>query len=72
MRSNLELSNIAMYNVGKQLKALDFVKAKRRLRQFGRIMDQMLNKYDMVLTPTLGEPPVPIGSQQPGNKDRSQ
>ena len=70
VRSNLELSNIAMHSIGKQLKALDFVKAKRRLRYFGRIMDQMLSKYDMVLTPTLGEPPVPVGSQQPGNKDR--
>jgi amidase len=70
VRSNLELSNFALYCVGKQLKALDFVKAKRRWRQLGVIMDQMLNIYDMVLTPTLGEPPVPVGSQLPGNKDR--
>ena len=68
--SNVELPNIAMYNIGKQLKALDFVKAKRRLRHFGRVMDKMLYTYDMLLTPTLGEPPVLVGSQQPGNKDR--
>lgn len=30
----------------------------------------MLNRYDLVLTPTLGEPPVPVGSQQPDKKDR--
>ncbi len=70
VKSNLELSNFAMYSIGKQLKALDFVKAKRRWRQLGVIMDQMLNTYDMVLTPTLGEPPVPVGSQKPGSKDR--
>lgn len=70
VRSNLELSNIALYSIGNQLKALDFVKAKRRWRQLGVIMDQMLSTYDMVLTPTLGEPPVPVGSQQPGKKDR--
>lgn len=70
VRSNLELSSIALYSIGKQLKALDFVKAKRRWRQLGVIMDQMLSTYDMVLTPTLGEPPVPVGSQRPGNKDR--
>jgi amidase len=69
VRSNLELSNFALYNLGRQLKALDFVKAKRRWRLFGRIMDQILNTYDMVLTPTLGEPPVPVGSQKPGSKD---
>ena len=70
VRSNLEVSSFALYSVGKQLKALDFVKAKRRWRQLGLILDQMLNTYDMVLTPTLGEPPVPVGSQEPSNKDR--
>ena len=70
VKSNLELSNIALYSIGKQLKALDFVKAKRRLRHFGRIMNKMLNRYDLVLTPTLGELPVRVGSQQPGKKDR--
>jgi len=69
VKSNLELSNIALYSIGKNLKALDFVKAKRRWRQFGKITDQMLTTYDMLLTPTLGEPPVPIGSQQPSKKD---
>ncbi|MBN1883342.1 MAG: amidase [Deltaproteobacteria bacterium] len=70
VKNNLESANIAMDSIGKQLKALDFVKAKRRWRQLGIIMDQMLDTYDMVLTPTLGEPPVPVGSQQPGKKDR--
>ncbi len=70
VRNNLELTNFALYKIGKQLKALDFVKAKRRWRQLGVMMDQMLDTYDMVLTPTLGEPPVPVGSQKPDNKDR--
>jgi len=70
VRRNLELPSIAMYSAGRQFKALDFVKAKRRCRQLGVIMDQMLNKYDMLLTPTLGQPPVPVGSHQLGNKDR--
>ncbi len=71
VRSNLEPTNVALYSVGQQLKALDFVKAKRRWRQFGKIMDQMLNTYDMMLTPTLGEPPVLVGSQQLSNRDAS-
>jgi amidase len=29
-----------------------------------------MNKYDMLLTPTLGEPPVPVGSQQPSKADQ--
>lgn len=67
---DLELTNYALYSVGRRLKALDFVKAKRRWRQLGVIMDQMMNKYDMLLTPTLGEPPVRVGSQQPSKKDQ--
>ena len=70
VRHNLELTNYALYSIGQRLKALDFVKAKRRWRQLGTIMDQMLNKYDMMLTPTLGEPPVPVGSQQPSKSDQ--
>jgi amidase len=69
-RRDLELSNYTIYSIGRSLKALDFVKAKRRWRQFGTTMDQMLNRYDMVLTSTLGEPPVPVGSQQPGRADQ--
>lgn len=69
VKSNLELTNFAMYSVGKKLKAMDFVKAKRRWRDLGKIMNQIFNTYDMVLTPTLGEPPVAVGSQQPSHKD---
>jgi amidase len=67
---DLELSNYALYCIGRRLKALDFVKAKQRWRQLGIIMDKMLNKYDMMLTPTLGEPPVRVGSQQPSKADK--
>ncbi len=69
VRNKLELPNLALYSIGRQLKALDFVKAKRKWRQFGQIMDRMLSTYDMLLTPTLGEPPVRVGSQKPGIKD---
>lgn len=66
---NIELQNRALYSIGRRMKALDFVKAKRRWRQFGVTMDRMLTEYDLILTPTLGEPPVRVGSQQPGKSD---
>jgi amidase len=69
VRRELELQNCAMYSVGKHLKALQFIRAKRRWRDFGIIMDQMSGKYDMLLTPTLGEPPIPVGSRQPSKSD---
>jgi amidase len=71
VKRDLEFSNYCMYNsIGRSLRALDLVKAKRRWRYFGVTMDQLLSRYDMVLTPTLGEPPVLIGSQQPGRADQ--
>ena len=70
VKRGIELQNYALYRVGQQMNALDFVNAKRRWRQLGTIMDQMLNKYDMLLTPTLGEPPVLVGSLQPSTSDR--
>ena len=70
VKRNLELQNYALYRIGQRMKALDFVKAKRRWRQFGTVMDQMLNKYDMMLTPTLGEPPILVGSLQPSKSDQ--
>lgn len=69
IRHDLEQTNYALYQVGRKLRALDFVKAKRRWLQFGNIMGHMMNTYDMLLTPTLGEPPVPVGSQKPGTAD---
>jgi amidase len=70
VNSGLELTSLALYSVGRQLKALDFVKAKRRWRQLGVTMSQKLNQYDMLLTPTLGEPPVRVGSQKPSPADQ--
>jgi len=71
IRQNLELSNYALYKIGRSLKALDFVKAKRKWRQFGVTMAQTMNKYDLILSPTLGEPPVLVGSQKPAKADQS-
>jgi amidase len=70
VKRNIEFQNYTLYRMGQRAKALDFVKAKRRWRQLGTIMDQMLNKYDMMLTPTLGEPPVPVGSLHPSKSDQ--
>lgn len=69
VKRELELTTYTMYNMGRCLKSLDLVKAKRRWREFGTTMDQILSKYHLLLTPTLGEPPVRIGSQQPCGAD---
>jgi amidase len=69
VKHEIEIINYAMYSMGQQMNTLDFVKAKRRWRQIGTEMDQLLNTYDMLLTPTLGEPPILVGSMQPNKSD---
>lgn len=64
VKRDVELSTYALYSIGKRLKAHDYVKAQRRCRHFGIIMDQIFNTYDLILTPTLGDPPIPVGSSQ--------
>jgi amidase len=70
VKQNIELPNYALYRMGRSMKAVDFVKAKQGWRQIGTQMARMLDRYDMILTPTVGEPPVPVGSLEPGKSDR--
>jgi amidase len=71
VRRGVELQTLALHSIGRALKARDLVKAKRRWRELGGIMGRMLTRYDLLLTPTLGEPPVRVGSLQPSKSDQA-
>ena len=66
----MELKSYAAYRIGSALKAVDVINAKRKWRSYGYIMGQTLQKYDLILTPTLGEPPIPVGSAEPSKSDQ--
>ena len=51
--------------LGKTISAGDFVNAKRRWNQFSQTMYAYHQRYDLLLTPTLGSEPVPVGSFNP-------
>jgi len=51
--------------LGKTISAGDFVQAKRRWNDFAQTMHLFHQRYDLLLTPTLGSEPVPIGSFEP-------
>ena len=63
----LELETRAMQLLGRQIATQDFIKACRHLQRVARLMGQFLDegRYDAFLTPTLGAPPVPIGTLRP-------
>ncbi|MFL6214674.1 MAG: amidase [Blastocatellia bacterium] len=58
-----------LYQMGKQTKAADYLAALQWLQGLSRQVAQFMMDYDVWLTPTLGAPPLPLGSfdAQPGD-----
>ena len=50
---------------GKRYTSAEFALAMRRLRAAGRQVGRFFETYDVLLTPTLAKPPIPVGSIQP-------
>jgi amidase len=52
----------ALYQMGTQLPAHEYLMAVTGLQQVSREIAKFMLDYDLWLTPTLGEPPLPLGS----------
>jgi amidase len=52
----------ALYQMGKQVAAPDYLMALQYMQGLSRQIAHFMTRYDVVLTPTLGEPPVPLGT----------
>jgi amidase len=52
----------ALYETGKALKASHYMLSLHVLQMIGREIHRFMKDYDLLLTPTLAEPPVPLGS----------
>lgn len=62
---DFELGTYCLGLLGNALSAADYAKAARQLQIEARIIGQFFERYDILLTPTLSQPPVPIGLLQP-------
>jgi amidase len=51
--------------LGQQMSAADFALDLRLLREAQRSVGRFLARYDVLLTPTLGLPPLPVGALRP-------
>ena len=51
-----------MYDLGRQQSASAYLGAVTTAQSIGRELASFLTEYDVWLTPTLGEPPVPLGT----------
>lgn len=52
----------AMYEMGRQRTAPEYLLAQQVLQSFSRGIARFFEDYDVWLTPTLAEPPVPLGT----------
>ena len=59
----------ALYERGRRVSASDYLLAISDLQQASRDVAHFLLDYDLWLTPTLGEPPLPLGALAPAPDD---
>jgi amidase len=57
-----EPNNRALIEAARETSSVDYVLATTKLRAFARGIVEFLAPYDLLLTPTLAQPPVPVGS----------
>lgn len=60
--NQLEGYTLAVYEMGKSFTAAQYQASLNAMHQFGRAAAHFHQRYDMLLTPTLGTPPLPIGT----------
>lgn len=51
--------------LGDAWSAADYASAAKHLQRWSRQMGEFFTRYDVLLTPTLSEPPLPIGALKP-------
>ena len=71
-RDELEPATLALGLVGRALSAERFSSALRHLERIGRDVGAFFEGCDVVLTPTLASPPVPIGTIGPTRRENAQ
>jgi amidase len=54
-----------MYEIGSALTAPDYLLALAYLRSLARTIAAFWDRHDVLLTPTLAQPPIPIGGLNP-------
>ena len=59
---HLEGLTLGLYRMGQQVSAAQYMSAQMAFQQSARIVAAWQQPYDMWLTPTLGGPPMPIGT----------
>jgi len=63
-RAGVEVETKTMALIGRTLSAADYVHAQQYKQHLCRLFGGFFQKYDLVLTPSVAEPPPKLGSQE--------
>ncbi len=66
---DVEPVTLAMAEIGRKLTAADYARGVLMIHGFGRQVAKMFQRYDLLLSPTLGNPPLPFGRCSMQNPD---
>ncbi len=66
---DFEPANWSFAELGRSYSAVDAARFKRVLHQVARQVGPFFEKYDIYMSPTLGSPPVPLGTISPKMAD---
>jgi amidase len=67
---DFEAATYSLGLLGQALSASDYANASRQLQVAAREIGRFSERYDVLLTPTLAQPPVLIGALQPSGSER--
>ena len=70
-RDELEAGTWALAQVGRAIRGTDFVGALRRLQQAARTVGAFFETVDVLVTPTLAQPPIPLGTLKPSGAEET-
>jgi amidase len=68
---DFDASSFGLGLLGKAMSAQEYASAARYLQVSARRVADFFEGYDLLLTPTLSQPPVKIGSLQPSDSEKS-
>ncbi|MBI2391903.1 MAG: amidase [Deltaproteobacteria bacterium] len=69
-KDDFELTSRVVALLGRTITGVRLEQARRRMQHLGRTMAKFFERYDVLLTPTLGLPPPKIGALQPHGIER--
>jgi amidase len=69
---DFDISTFGMGLFGTILQASDYARAIRYLQMVSRDIGRFFEKYDVLLTPVLNQPPVKIGALKPSASEQTQ